>query len=154
MSFGTPNITFFLNVTLILGRTQTRKCLIYLSCSDDNIEVVKLKSVCWLDVRGKLKMSDLTAGITYKIVYVVKLTESSSGWELPMNLRLSVPGKNVQERQVSFLNQPKGQWTELNMGNVFAEGGETGEINFDIYEHGGHWKTGLIIKGVIIRPVV
>ncbi|KAK0600444.1 hypothetical protein LWI29_015098 [Acer saccharum] len=120
--------------------------------SDDNIEVAKLSHVCWLDVRGKFKISDLSPGIVYQVVYVVKLTKGASGWELPVTLRLSLPGEEVQDRQVSLLEKPRGEWIELNVGNFLTDGRETREVCFDIYQHGGHWKKGLIIKGAILRP--
>ncbi|KAK1393708.1 Phloem protein 2-A1 [Heracleum sosnowskyi] len=141
-----------LYITNLEDRYWDWKC--FKETSEDNVEVVKLRTVCWLDVRGKFKMSDLTPGITYNISYVVKLTKSSSGWELPMTLKLAVPGKTDQFRQVSLLKKPKGEWFELNLGNVNAVDNENGEICFDFYERGGHWKTGLLIKGVIIKPIV
>ncbi|XP_021758303.1 lectin-like [Chenopodium quinoa] len=119
---------------------------------DDDIEVAKLETVCWLDVRGVLGMSELSPGVTYEIVYVVKLTKSSSGWEHPINLRLIVPGGETKIRQVSLLMDPIGEWFELNLGSFQAKDGETGHLNFDIFEHGGHWKNGLIVKSAIIRP--
>ncbi|CAO2827908.1 unnamed protein product [Amaranthus hypochondriacus] len=119
---------------------------------DEKIEVAKLLSVCWLDVRGKLAMSELSAGVTYEVVYVVKLTKSASGWELPLMLKLSAPGEETKIRQVSLLMKPKGEWFELNLGCFQAIHGENREVCFDIYEHGGHWKNGLVIKAAIIRP--
>ncbi|KNA19100.1 hypothetical protein SOVF_064620, partial [Spinacia oleracea] len=95
--------------------------------NDDNIEVVKLINVCWLDVRGKLGMSELSPGVTYESVYVVKLTKSASGWELPLMLRLNVPGEENKIRQVSMLMKPKGEWFELNLGSFQAKAGENGE---------------------------
>uniref|UniRef100_A0A5B7B4V9 Protein PHLOEM PROTEIN 2-LIKE A1-like n=1 Tax=Davidia involucrata TaxID=16924 RepID=A0A5B7B4V9_DAVIN len=119
---------------------------------DENIEVVKLSHVCWLDVRGKFKISDLSPGIVYEIAYVVKLTNGASGWELPITLRLSLPDGTLKERQVSLLEKPRGQWIELNVGNFQSQDGENREVCFDLYEHGGHWKSGLVIKGAILRP--
>ncbi|KAL7204135.1 hypothetical protein ACSBR2_017242 [Camellia fascicularis] len=121
--------------------------------NDENIEVVKLKKVCWLDVRGKFKISDLSQGIIYQVVYEVKLTNGARGWELPIMLRLSLPDGKFQERQVSLLEKPKGQWIELNVGKFKAQDTENGEVCFDLYEHGGHWKTGLVIRSAIIRPI-
>ncbi|TXG66479.1 hypothetical protein EZV62_007754 [Acer yangbiense] len=95
--------------------------------NDDNIEVAKLSHVCWLDVRGKFKISDLSPGIVYQVVYVVKLTKGASGWELPVTLRLSLPGEEVQDRQVSLLEKPRGEWIELNVGNFLTDGRETRE---------------------------
>ncbi|XP_027162122.1 protein PHLOEM PROTEIN 2-LIKE A1-like [Coffea eugenioides] len=120
--------------------------------SDDNIEVVKLSHICWLDVRGKFKMSDLSKGAMYEVVYMVKLTKGADGWELPITLRLSLPGGEVQERKVSLLEKPRGEWIELNLGSFQASDGEHGEVCFDLWEHGGHWKNGLLVQGAIIRP--
>ncbi|XVE90312.1 hypothetical protein DITRI_Ditri20bG0067300 [Diplodiscus trichospermus] len=120
------------------------------------IEVAKLNLVSWLDVRGKFNISDLSPATLYEVVYEVKLTKGASGWELPIKLRLSLPNGKVQERQVSLLQKPRGQWMELNVGNFCTEEngetGETREVCFDLYEHGGHWKHGLVIRGAILRP--
>ncbi|XP_059431283.1 protein PHLOEM PROTEIN 2-LIKE A1-like [Corylus avellana] len=116
--------------------------------SDEIIEVAKLSHVCWLDVRGNLDISELST----EVVYVVKLTEGASGWELPIQLKLAFPDGRVQVRQVSLLEKPRKQWIELNVGNFQRKKGELGEVRFLICEHGGHWKRGLIIKGAVIRP--
>lgn len=97
-------------------------------------------------------MSDLSPEVEYEIVYVVKLTKGASGWELPIRLQLSLPDGRVQERQVCLLEKPRKQWMELNVGNFQSKDRESGEVGFDLFEHGGHWKTGLIIKGAILRP--
>ncbi|KAM3732690.1 hypothetical protein ACB098_11G078200 [Castanea mollissima] len=110
---------------------------------DENIEVAKLSHVCWLDVRGKLTMSNPSPEVEYEIVYVVKLTKG---------LKLSLQDGRVQERQVCLLEKPRKQWFELDVGNFQSKDGESGEVCFDLFEHGGHWKNGLIIKGSILRP--
>ncbi|XP_062172198.1 protein PHLOEM PROTEIN 2-LIKE A1-like [Alnus glutinosa] len=120
--------------------------------SEENIEVAKLSHVCWLDVRGKLNMSELSPKVVYEIVYLVKLTNGASGWELPIVLKLSLPDGRTQERQLSLSEKPRKQWIELNVGNFQTENGGSGEVCFDIYQHGGHWKNGLIIKGAVVRP--
>ena len=97
-------------------------------------------------------MSELSPGVVYEIVYEVKLTKGASGWDLPIKLQLALPDGRVQERQVSLLEKPRKEWFQLNVGNFQSKDGESGEICFSIFEHGGHWKTGLIIKGAILRP--
>jgi hypothetical protein len=126
--------------------------LLQFKCSDEIIEVAKLSHVCWLDVRGNLDISDLSTEVVYEIVYVVKLTEGASGWELPIQLILAHPDGRLQVRKVSLLEKPRRQWIELNVGNFQRKKGELGEVGFRICEHGGHWKRGLIIKGAVIRP--
>ena len=97
-------------------------------------------------------MSELSPGVVYEIVYEVKLTKGDSGWDLPIKLQLALPDGRVQERQVSLLEKPRKEWFQLNVGNFQSKDGESGEICFSIFEHGGNWKTGLIIKGAILRP--
>nr|POE70699.1 uncharacterized protein phloem protein 2-like a4 [Quercus suber] len=94
-------------------------------------------------------MSDLSPEVEYEIVYVVKLTKGASGWELPIRLKLSLPDGRVQERQVCLLEKPRKQWMELNVGNFQSKDGESGEVCFVSMED--IWKTGLIIKGAILR---
>ncbi|KAK9188163.1 hypothetical protein WN944_019562 [Citrus x changshan-huyou] len=129
--------------------------------SDENIEVVKLSHVCWMDVRGKFKISELSPGVMYEIVYEVKLTNAAFGWEAPVSLKLSLPADGkVQNRQVSLLEKPRGEWFELCVGNFLTETSNndgsqsTAEVFFDFFEHGGHWKSGLIIKAAILRPKI
>lgn len=124
----------------------------YKETDKENFEVAKLREVCWLDVSGKLKMSELSPGIVYDIFYVVKLTKgASAGWELPITLKLSLPDGRDLCRQLSLLMKPRGEWIELNVGSFQTVKGKTGEVCFGLCEHRGHWKTGLIIKGAIIR---
>ncbi|XP_024956243.1 protein PHLOEM PROTEIN 2-LIKE A1-like [Citrus sinensis] len=113
--------------------------------SDENIEVVKLICVCWLDVSGTFKISDLSPGVLYELVYVVKLTNAPYGWEAPVILKLTLPTGKVQNRQVSLLEKPRGQWIELSVGIFLTDQNIYGQI-------AGHWKSGLIIKGAILRP--
>lgn len=89
------------------------------TCSKENFEVAKLSAVCWLDVSGKLEMSELPPGIVYDIFYVVKLTKgASAGWELPITLRLSLPDGRVLCRQLSLL---------MNVGSFQTVKGKTRE---------------------------
>lgn len=98
-------------------------------------------------------MSELSPGISYDVFYQVKLTKGGSfGWELPITLRLSLPDGTVRHRQVSLLKKPRGEWIELNVGNFQPQQGEDREVCFDLYQHGGHWKSGLIVKAAILRP--
>ncbi|PKI74019.1 hypothetical protein CRG98_005636 [Punica granatum] len=119
--------------------------------TEENIEVAKVSHICWLDVRGKLSMSDLTPRAEYEVVYRVKLSKNAFGWELPVTLKLSLPNGTVRHRQVSLLEKPRGSIIELSVGHFIVEDDETGEVCFDLYEHGGHWKCGLIVHGAIIR---
>ncbi|OMP01888.1 Phloem protein 2-like protein [Corchorus capsularis] len=101
-------------------------------------------------------MSDLSSETLYEVVYDVRLSEGASGWELPINLRLSLPNGTVKERQISLFQKPRGEWIELNVGKFRTgkkgESSETQEVCFDLYEHGSHWKHGLVVRSAILRP--
>ncbi|KAB2607071.1 phloem protein 2 A1-like [Pyrus ussuriensis x Pyrus communis] len=47
---------------------------------------------------------------------------------------------------------PRGLWMELNGCSFQSMAGETGEVIIDLYNHDKPSKSGLIIKGIIIRP--
>ncbi|CAN6570768.1 hypothetical protein ACFX13_025537 [Malus domestica] len=126
----------------------------YKETGDDNIEVAKLTGVRDLDVQGRFKMSELSPGVVYEIAYIVKLTNGASGWELPVTLKITLPGQGGREkkRQYSLLEKPRGVWMELVGGSFQSMARETGEVIFDFYNHDTPSKSGLIIKGIIIRP--
>ncbi|KAL6285865.1 hypothetical protein ACE6H2_010255 [Prunus campanulata] len=124
----------------------------YKEMSEDNVEVVKLLSVCWVNVRGQFKMSELSAGVVYEMAYKVKLTNGAFGWELPVTVKIRFPDGREQKRQYSLFQKPRGEWIELSGGSFEVKGEENGEVWFDLCQHGGHWKKGLIIQGIIIKP--
>ncbi|GLT63049.1 hypothetical protein SLA2020_356430 [Shorea laevis] len=76
------------------------------------------------------------------------------GWEDPVNVRLILPDRNKQERKENLMKKPRGEWIEIPVGEFVASPEMAGEIEFSIYEYGGKWKRGLVIKGVAIRPKV
>ncbi|GLT71735.1 hypothetical protein SLA2020_437330 [Shorea laevis] len=74
--------------------------------SDENIEVAKLSHVCWLDVRGKLNMSELSPDVVYEIVYVVKLTRGLLGGN-------SLSYLNFHSQMEEFKNAKLAFWRSL-----------------------------------------
>ncbi|CAL9010451.1 unnamed protein product [Prunus brigantina] len=124
----------------------------YKETSEDNVEVVKLSDVCFLNVRGQFEMSELSAGVVYEIAYKVKLTTGANGWEFPVTVKIGFPDGREQRRKYSLFHKPRGEWIELSGGSFEVNGEETGRVWFDLCQHGGHWKRGLIIQGIIIKP--
>ena len=44
-------------------------------------------------------------------------------------------------------------WMEVELGECFVEEGQDGELEVSVMEvKGGHWKSGIIIQGIEIRP--
>ncbi|VVB12369.1 unnamed protein product [Arabis nemorensis] len=120
---------------------------------NETIEAVELKNVCWLDITGNFDIKNLTPGITYEVVFKVKLEDPAYGWEIPVNTKLVLPNGRAQEQKVSLKDKPRYQWFDIRVGQFKAEDNSTGEITFSMYEHeAGVWKKGLFLKGVAIRP--
>ncbi|BBH05921.1 lectin-related protein [Prunus dulcis] len=122
-------------------------------CSDGPTEAAELLKVCWLEVRGKLTTTKLSPGIRYEIysratalklhheiVFVVKLQAKAYGWDVPIS-----DGVNLTDKA-------REQWIEILVGNFIASPQKPGDIEFSLYEYDGRWKSGLVIKGVVVRP--
>ncbi|WVZ72365.1 hypothetical protein U9M48_020838 [Paspalum notatum var. saurae] len=120
---------------------------------DPDIEVASLLDVCWLEIHGKLELSHLTPGVNYNVAFEVKLADGGgSGWSRPVNLRLKFPDGPVQERKELLRGKPANLWLQLKVGEIQPRQGQRGEILISLFEYGGHWKSGLIVKGIKIAP--
>ncbi|KAM5554191.1 hypothetical protein ABKV19_022527 [Rosa sericea] len=123
-------------------------------CSNVFIDAAELINVCWLDVQGKIDSTKLSSGTLYEVVFIVKLKQAASGWKIPVNFRLTLPDGSKQERKADDLNKiRREEWREIPVGEVIASPGLLGNIEFSMYEReSGQWKSGLLIKGVVVRP--
>ncbi|MCL7030607.1 hypothetical protein MKW94_028105 [Papaver nudicaule] len=126
------------------------------SASDDvEIEVPELVKVCYLGVSGIIDISKLSPGIKYEVVFLVMFREDSYGWEAPVDVCLVHPDGQRLIQKTNLQNMPKAQWIEIHVGDfqTSQQPGDQGkEVSFIMSEHGGHWKSGLVIEGAIIRP--
>lgn len=81
------------------------------------------------------------------------LKNPAYGWEVPTNLRLTLPDGSKQERKENLAEKQRGSWIDILAGEFTTPTQNChGEIEFSMYEYGGHWKKGLVVKGVLIRP--
>lgn len=88
--------------------------------------------------------------------------QAAYGWEAPIILKLTLPNGRVQNRQVSLLGRSPGDnglglsvanfLTDQNIYGSSSSSSETAEVSFNLTQIAGHWKSGLIIKGAILRP--
>lgn len=120
------------------------------SCVD--ILVPQLLEVTWLLLLGKFKTSALSPQTEYEVAFVVQLERNDRKWPLPVNLELDVPNQPKQIRREDLERKPKGKWIKLCAGE-FKMGPETvGTIVFTLHETCQSYKSGLILKGVLIHP--
>ncbi|KAL5220735.1 hypothetical protein ABZP36_025448 [Zizania latifolia] len=122
------------------------------SDADTQIEVASLKNVVRLEIHGRLELSYLTPGVTYQVVFQVMLTDPAYEWSVPVNLQLKFPDGTVHQHEENLQEKLRRQWLELMVGEVNAQLGQTGEIDISLFEYGGRWKRGLLIKGIKILP--
>lgn len=97
-------------------------------------------------------MSELTPGIFYEVIYVIKLKPGGCGWEHPVTLILSVPGEAAKSRRVNFYELPKGKWIQVPVGNFKTKPGETGRVSFHLLQNEAHEKKGLVLGSAVVRP--
>lgn len=113
--------------------------------------MARLLDVQWLEIHGKLDVSCLTPGATYKVAFVVMVEDNSYGWDVPVCLRLVDATGDVQKRLESLADRRRGEWVEVTAGELVAGG--AGEVGFSLFEYeDGDWKRGLVVKGVCVRP--
>ena len=129
-------------------------------------EVAELLSVCWLEISGKIVAHILSPKTTYKAYLVFKFGERAYGLGYPHAVASVKLGghesNNIVFMQRKVSSDADGQvpqersdgWMEIEMGTFFNDEGDEGEVEMN-FKHvmGGHWKRGLIVEGIEIRPV-
>ncbi|XP_028774907.1 F-box protein At2g02240-like [Neltuma alba] len=133
-------------------------------------EVAELLDVCWLEIRGRINTRMLSPSILYTAHLVFKLTPDAIGFEnSPVEVSVGIAGNdNDAQRQIVFLDPQEAQgenlngqypneradgWLEIELGDFFNEGIDDKELEMAVCEiNTGHWKSGLVIEGLEIRP--
>ncbi|KAF5199454.1 F-box protein pp2-b10 [Thalictrum thalictroides] len=132
-------------------------------------EVAELVDVCWLHIKGTIETRLLSPNTTYAAYIVVKFTDNAYGLERhPADVAVGFVGEggNASGSRTVHLNHKKasgGQfpsergdgWMEIELGEFYNDQGEDGEVQMTLTEtKGGHWKSGLIVQGIELRPKV
>ncbi|KAG7621118.1 Phloem protein 2-like [Arabidopsis suecica] len=122
--------------------------------SDVRTEVAKMERVAWLEVVGKFETEKLTPNSLYEVVFVVKLIDSAKGWDFRVNFKLVLPTGETKERRENVNLLERNKWVEIPAGEFMISPEHlSGKIEFSMLEvKSDQWKSGLIVKGVAIRP--
>ncbi|XP_024011106.1 uncharacterized protein PHLOEM PROTEIN 2-LIKE A7 [Eutrema salsugineum] len=124
-----------------------------------SIEVAILNEVYWLDIRGTFYTSKLTPETKYEVVFVVKLEETASGWEEPVNLSLKLVMRDksevLQEQTLCLEDYICDEWVDIRVGDFVAPPEDAlVKLVFIMNQYDDTVrKTGLVVKGVAIRAV-
>ncbi|KAL2322589.1 hypothetical protein Fmac_026968 [Flemingia macrophylla] len=119
--------------------------------SGSMIELAELKNVCWFDVEGKFDAGKLSRGVRYQVSFNVMLKDWADGWDIPINVGLRI-GEHKQEHRESLLQLSKESWTDIIVGDFVSSEKHVGEMRIWMYQHSGYWKSGLLVKGIFIKP--
>ncbi|KAI3906401.1 hypothetical protein MKW92_025479 [Papaver armeniacum] len=156
----------------------------YPGCTDSRFaEVAELRSVWWLEIRGKLEIQLLSPNTFYVAYLVLKLRDYAHGFDdyEPMKAKVEVIGQaggdtsvRSEERfiylcaggeysppdplELEYFARERGDgWMEVEIGHFYNEGGdnEGGEVHMSVLEtERGVHKRGLIVQGMELRPKV
>ncbi|KAI4312715.1 hypothetical protein MLD38_037515 [Melastoma candidum] len=119
-----------------------------------DIMVAELKSVCWLEARGKFRTILLSPKTTYEVSFIVKMRKGSRGWNDPITVNLYLPDESTQGRTENLQDKPEGgDWFKILIGSFTTSPKNVGELSFRLGGGGLHWKSGLVIKGVLLQAL-
>ncbi|CAN6462043.1 unnamed protein product [Victoria cruziana] len=134
-------------------------------------EVAELLDVCWLYIRGKISTVDLSPSTRYAAYFVFRHTDNSYGFDLaPVELSIrkndspdvlcqhaalihkeNAPTRRRRTRSALRPRKGDGGWMEVEAGEFYTDE-EGGELEFILRETGGHWKSGMLLEGIEVRP--
>ncbi|KAK6917114.1 Phloem protein 2-like [Dillenia turbinata] len=143
-------------------------------------EVAVLLSVCWLEIRGRIKSSFLSPKTTYAAYLVFKLEDEHNGFTLDFEAADVSVGTNASTSQtrsaflchetwhqqsiwahvpiedinqkIEYPNKRSDGWFEVELGEIFIKR-DDGNLEMSVLEtKKQHRKTGLIVQGIEVRP--
>uniref|UniRef100_A0A6N2N8F8 F-box domain-containing protein n=1 Tax=Salix viminalis TaxID=40686 RepID=A0A6N2N8F8_SALVM len=124
-------------------------------------EVAELISVCWLEIRAKINTSMLSPTTLHTAYLVLKFSRDTYCYGLddqPVEVAMKLDGEESCTRTVSWnAERRRGQergdgWLEIELGEFFTKEGKDEELEIRVFDGSSHWKRGLIVEGIEIRP--
>lgn len=122
-------------------------------------ELAELLKVCWLEIKGQIVRSHLSAATNYRVVFVFKFNERADGWSrVPIKFSIKAPDGKETETEKVFEGVAKDGWMEVVAGEFSVRDVEDNDddpasIEFCMKEVATNsWKGGLLIDGVRIEP--
>ncbi|XP_011036720.1 PREDICTED: putative F-box protein PP2-B2 isoform X2 [Populus euphratica] len=136
-------------------------------------EVAELIDVCRLEILGKINTCLLSPATLYTAYLVFKFASRIYGlYNQPVDVTMKLDGGEYGARTVSWnargmrrrntsvtvrgrVHYPKERgdgWLEMELGDFFSTEKEDGELEMRFFDDTDHWKRGLIVEGIEIRP--
>ncbi|XP_057778211.1 F-box protein At2g02240-like [Salvia miltiorrhiza] len=137
------------------------------SCSS---EVAELVRSCWVEIIGKIDVRSLRVKTSYSAYLVFKLQEgckemqkATASVRLVKEIRegsgdegygvfIDTTACDAEERG-RFPHCRSDGWMEIKLGEFFNNLGDDGQLEMRLIEKNNpNWKTGLLVRGIDIRP--
>ncbi|KAI4312810.1 hypothetical protein MLD38_037601 [Melastoma candidum] len=93
----------------------------------------------------------LSPKTTYQVSFIVKMSSRSIGWRDPVTFNLYLPDGSTQGSTENLKDKPKEEWFNIPIGSFMTNPKNDGELSFALGGGGGQWKSGLVIKGVLLQ---
>ncbi|KAK9091045.1 hypothetical protein Sjap_024222 [Stephania japonica] len=119
------------------------------------IETAELGMVRLLELDGAIEISLLTEGKKYEVWFQVMLTNDASEWEQPVTLEMELPEKTMKRNKMSLKDLQRDVWKDVFVGDFIYSNYPPGYLKFYFlagFDVEPIWKTGLIVKGALIKP--
>ncbi|XP_038972056.1 F-box protein PP2-B11-like [Phoenix dactylifera] len=145
-------------------------------------EVAVLLAVCWFDIGGRIDCQLLSLRTTYAAYLVFKFASGSFGLGPPPQLASVKLGAYASEINVCLQDDGNGNdgddleegrrrrrrrrrrrqrrlrddgWMEIELGEFYNDEGNGGDVEMGLMEvRALHWKSGLIVQGLQVRPKI
>ncbi|XP_031129018.1 putative F-box protein PP2-B12 [Ipomoea triloba] len=136
---------------------------------DSGHEVVELQNVCWLEIKGMVDTTCLLKMTCYSAYLVFKLKQSTQWidtaltsvrylkdkWSYCESRRCQVflTKSKSSKDPGQFPNIRQDRWMEIKLGEFYVTSGNEGEVEMRLWNTENiHWKSGLIVWGIDVRP--
>ncbi|KAL4561135.1 hypothetical protein LXL04_033297 [Taraxacum kok-saghyz] len=138
-------------------------------------KVAELLAVCWLEIKGKIRTSMLSSETSYAAYLVYKIGDISHGLDFPGKTMIRHNGDDVAVTTVHIKPPKDGEnlqgsgdadvmgvgprtradgFMEIELGRFYNNGETDEEVEMGFMETRElHWKSGLIVEGIDIRPL-
>ncbi|KAL1192075.1 Disease resistance protein RRS1 [Cardamine amara subsp. amara] len=125
--------------------------------SGADMEIATLIKIYRLEIKGYFHKRKLTPGTMYEVVFMVNLNDTASGWEEPVTLKLMLKhrdgSQSLQESTLCLNGYIRDNWVDIPAGEFEAPPENVAEIFFSLHQYMDTYsKSGLVVKGVAIRP--
>ncbi|KAA0047061.1 protein PHLOEM PROTEIN 2-LIKE A1-like [Cucumis melo var. makuwa] len=114
------------------------------------------KEITWLEAHGKIRQHMLSSTLTYDVLFELLIKPYVTGFIKPTTFALTFPKAAKVVIKENLESRPRSIWFTIKVGEIKVEDkhdcDSDKEYEFSMYNHSEDRKSGLIFKGIHIRP--